>query len=246
VINNIPLIDGVSADLADFYPYLTYDPRGLFSTPIDPYSYIDASAVIDPATCDNSALTYQWKINHAVLGADVHPFGVSGFNTSRLKISFQSLANGFYDVHLLVTGATGVTEFTFEFEVRDSNAGYLTPCSTNTTPYLPPGSFVTLNGNPIPTTFQLTTNVTSVVLNSSAFFEPQYCQIGGAVLTHRWTLAPGSAKTFTGSVSGANTSLLTIPPSSLTTGSYIFRLTVTSEFTDIPTVMDFPVTFTSP
>src|SRR5215213_4167405 len=57
---------------------------------------------------------------------------------------------------------------------------------------------------------------------------------------------PGSPKTFTGSVSGTNTSVLTIPASSLTTGSYIFRLTVTSEFTDTPTVMDFPVTFTAP
>ena len=109
------------------------------------------------------------------------------------------------------------------------------------------GGFVTLNGGPVPALFQLTTNVTSVVLNASAFTSAFHCE-GGAenFLTYHWALAPTSTNAFTGSVSGTNTSVLTIPANSLATGSYIFRLTVTDTFDGSMTQKDFPVQFLRP
>lgn len=244
--NNVPMIDGDTAMLADYYPHLTFDLIGLFSTQVDPFSILDVGAVVDPATCDNSSLTYQWKINNSDRGPDLHPFGVAGFNASRLKIFRQSLANGFYDVHVFVTGLTGTSEFAYEFEVRDSNAQFRTPCSTNTAPYLPPGNFVTLNASPLPAVFQLATNVTSVVLDASAFTSPFNCVGGLGLMTFHWALAPSSTNAFTGSVSGADTSVLTIPASSLATGSYIFRLTVTDQFDGSTVQKDYPVQFLRP
>jgi hypothetical protein len=246
IANNIPMIDGDTAMLADYYPHLTFDIIGLFSTQADPFSYLDVGAVVDPATCDNSTLTYQWLLDGGALGYDLHPFCVAGFNASRLKIFRQSLANGYYDVHVFVTGLTGTSEFAYEFEVRDSNPQFRTPCSTNTAPYLAPGNFVTLNASPVPATFQLTTNVTSVVLNASAFTSPFNCVGGLGIMTFHWALAPSSTNAFTGSVSGADTSVLTIPASSIATGSYVFRLTVTDQFDGSTTQKDFPVQFLRP
>ncbi|MDB6024000.1 MAG: hypothetical protein JWM68_223 [Verrucomicrobiales bacterium] len=246
--NGIPLIDGDTAVLVDYYPHLTYDLPFLFSTRVNPYSSLDVGAVIDPATCDNTTLTYQWIINHNTLGQNLHPWGVTGYNTSRLKIHDQTLANGFYDVHALVTGLTGSDEFVVEFEVRDSNAQFRTPCGTNLAPYLPAGSFVTLNGSPVPATFHLATNVTSVVFDSSAFSGPSGDCSGPSTyyLNYRWELAPSSANLFTGSVIGADAAVLTVPASSLATGSYIFRLTVTDTFDGSMTQKDFPVQFLRP
>jgi len=243
IMNNIPLIDNQTALFADFYPITTWDPLFPFGTQVSPFSFIDASAFIDPATHDNSTLTYQWSINHATLGQGLHPWGVGGYDTSRLNVLFQGLANGGYDVHLFVTGLTGTSETVFEFQVLDSNPNFRTPCNTNTVPYLEPGSFVTLNGGPVPALFQLTTNVTSVVINASAFISPFDCAGYEIPLTYHWALAPASTNAFTGSVSGTNTSVLTIPASSLATGSYIFRLTVTDTFDGSMTQKDFPVRF---
>jgi hypothetical protein len=243
IINNIPLIDNETAILGAFYPHATWDPMFPFSTQTDPFSFIDASAFIDPATHDNSTLTYFWRVNHATLGGSLQPWGVAGYDTSRLKVLFQGLANGGYDVHLFVTGLTGTSETVFEFQVLDSNPNFRTPCNTNTIPYLEPGSFVTLNGGPVPVLFQLTTNVTSVVLNASAFTSAFACAGYVNFLTYHWALAPSSTNAFTGSVSGTNTSVLTIPAGSLATGSYIFRLTVTDTFDGSMTQKDFPVRF---
>jgi hypothetical protein len=128
VFNYIPSTNGTTTIFYDSGPNQLYtDPLFPFSTQIDPYSFIDASAVIDPATCDNSGLTYLWVIAHDTLGADLHPPGVSGYDTSRLQVTSQALPNGGYHINLFVTGVHGTSEFTFDFTVEDSTASFLPP-----------------------------------------------------------------------------------------------------------------------
>ncbi|HEY1663301.1 MAG TPA: LamG domain-containing protein [Verrucomicrobiae bacterium] len=81
---------------------------------------LDASAVIDPATCNNSSLTFHWELQDSSETA-LHPIGVTGFDTPVLTAIPLSLRDGQYTVYLSVVGVN--TQSAFRFVIDISGVG---------------------------------------------------------------------------------------------------------------------------